>query len=312
MTTDFRSEAGPRRSPGRRLVGDRQLRRTDPDYPELLREISDPPPALAVRGDASVLARPCVAVVGARAATAYGLRVARGLARDLAAQGFAVVSGLALGIDAAAHEGALEAGGITVAVFASGLDRVHPARHRALAARIVAAGGALLTEFAPGTPPLRGHFPRRNRLISGLARAVVVVEARLRSGSLITARHALEQGREVLAVPGPVDAPTSAGTNELLRHGAAPLLDADDVRRALGLPPLAAGRPAPAGAAGGPEGLAGVLYRALRQQPATADELARRTGRPPAELALALLELELAGFIETGRDGRLRAAPGRR
>lgn len=142
---------------------------------------------------------------------------------------------------------------------------------------------------------------------------VVVVEARRRSGSLITARHALDQGRDVLAVPGPVDAPTSAGTNELLRQGAGPLLDADDVRRALGLPPLGRRRAGPGrgGAPPAPGGLCGVLLRALREGPATADELARRTGRPPAELALALLELELGGFLETGRDGRLRAAPGR-
>ncbi len=265
-----------------------------------------------MRGEVGLLARPCIAVVGARAATAYGLRVARELARELAGQGFAVVSGLALGVDAAAHEGALEAGGATVAVFASGLDRVHPARHRGLAERIVAAGGTLVSEFPPGTPPLRGHFPRRNRLISGLSRAVVVVEARLRSGSLITARHALDQGREVLAVPGPVDAPTSAGTNELLRHGAAPLIDADDVRRVLGLPPVRTGGPAPGAGPRGPEGLGGVLYRSLQKEPATADDLVRRTGCSPAELALALLELELAGLVESGRDGRLRAAPGRR
>lgn len=291
--------------------GARSLLRAHPTYPEWLRRIPDPPPVLTVRGDPAVLCRPSIAVVGSRAATAYGVRIARGLARDLAAQGFVVVSGLALGIDAAAHQGALEAGGATVAVFASGLDRVHPARHRRLAERIAAAGGALVSEFPPGTPPLRRHFPRRNRLISGLSRAVVVVEARLRSGSLITAHHALEQGREVLAVPGPVDAPTSAGTNDLLRHGAAPAIDADDVRRVLGLPPPSAGRGPSAGVPPGPGGLAGRLLEALRREPASADELARRTGRSPGDLALPLLELELGGHIETGRDGRLRAAPGR-
>jgi len=274
-----------------------------PAYPEPVAALRDAAPLLAVRGDPAWLRVPLVAIVGARIATPYGLGVARRLARDLAAAGVGVVSGLAHGIDAAAHRGALEGGGPTLAVLGCGPERVYPAAHRALA-REVAARGALVSELPPGAPPLKHHFPLRNRLISALAEAVVVVEARARSGTRITAEHALEQGREVLAVPGPVDAPTSEGPNLLLRDGAAPALDAGVVLRAIGreppprrvetppLPPLLA-----------------PLFAALQHAPATRDELAARLGLSPEELARRLVALELEVPVAAGRDGRLRLVP---
>ena len=195
------------------------LDRDDPRYPPLLLELAVPPPVLAVRGDLDALHAGGAAIVGARAATDYGQRVARILSRDLAAAGIVVVSGLARGVDAAAHRATLDAGGRTVAVMGTGLDRVYPAEHRRLADAI-AAGGALVTEFAPRELPLTYHFPRRNRIIAALSWAVVVVEASRTSGSLSTARWAAEQGRVVLAVPGRVGDPGSEGPLALLRDGA--------------------------------------------------------------------------------------------
>ncbi|HEX2485541.1 MAG TPA: DNA-processing protein DprA, partial [Myxococcota bacterium] len=205
-----------------------------PRYPERLRRLTDAPPLLWVRGPLDALAAPAVAIVGARAASCYGRAVAQALGASLARVGIAVVSGLARGVDAAAHEGALEAGGVTLALQGCGPERVYPAEHERLARRI-AERGALVTELAPGTPPRPVQFPLRNRLISALSRAVVVVEARERSGSLSTARHAADQGVEVLAVPGPIDAPTSRGANRLLRDGARPLLEVRDVLDAIGV-----------------------------------------------------------------------------
>ena len=270
-------------------------------YPWKLSQLKDAAPVLSVIGDCSALAAPAVAIVGARAATVYGKSVAKRLGFDLARAGLVVVSGLAYGIDAAAHEGALEAGGRTIAVQACGPDRIYPARHRSLAARI-ARQGALVTELPPGMPPRRAHFPLRNRLISGLSRALVVVEARERSGSLITARHALDQGIDVFAVPGPVTAPTSVGPNRLLRDGAQPALDAEDILAALGFgAPQATSR---VGTALAPP-LREILH-ALACAPAANDELSRTLGRAPEELASDLLELELEGRIQRDRDGRLR------
>jgi DNA processing protein len=277
-----------------------------PEYPAQLASFPDAPPLLLVRGDASTLSAPCVAVVGSRAASAYGLSVARALAACFARAGLVVVSGLARGIDAAAHAGALEAGGRTLAVQACGPEQVYPPAHRGLAARIVAQG-AIVTEFPPDTPPRAAHFPLRNRLISGLSRALVVVEARERSGSLVTAGHAAEQSREVFAVPGPLGVATSAGTNRLIRDGAQVLLSADDVLQRIGFAP---GASRPAGAAPSPERRMPEetrVLRALATGPATRDELARRLRTSPAELALALLELELAGAVAEDRDGRLRS-----
>lgn len=275
-----------------------------PGYPARLRDLDDAPPVLAVRGDPAVLGAPAVAIVGSRAATAYGLHVARRVAGELGAAGVAVVSGLARGVDAAAHEACLESGGVTVAVQACGPDVVYPAAHRRLAERI-AGGGAVVSEFPPGTHPRPGFFPLRNRLISGLARAVVVVEARERSGSLVTARHAADQGVDVFAVPGPITSPTSAGTNALLRDGAAPLLEVADVLRALDWPRVprcareGAGSPAPSRDAE-------AVLEALAHEPATTDALSRRLGRATSALAAPLVELELAGRIAADRDGRWR------
>jgi len=289
-------------------------------YPAALRRLSDAAPVLAVRGEVAALTAPCVAVVGARAATAYGREMARRLAAGLARAGVVVVSGLARGIDAVAHEAALDAGGWTVAFQACGPDRVYPAAHRRLADRI-AAQGAVVSELPPGTPPLKAHFPLRNRLISGASRAVVVVEARVRSGSLVTARHALDQGLDVLAVPGPVTAPTSEGTNDLLRDGAAPALSVADVLGAIGVEvprePEAPEPPSPTAARGGAQpsdGDAARIVAALHECACTRDELGRRVALTPGALAVALLPLELDGRIVEDRDGRLRvvrSAPAR-
>jgi DNA processing protein len=274
-----------------------------PAYPERLRRLSDAPPLLLVRGTPALLLARAVAIVGARAPTEAGRAIARRLAFDLARAGLVVVSGLARGIDGAAHEGALEAGGATVAFQACGPERVYPAAHRGLAGRI-ARQGALVTELPPGTSPLPAYFPLRNRLISALAESVVVVEARERSGSLVTARCAADQGVPVWAVPGPLDAPTSRGTNRLIQDGAGLVIEAADVLRDLGIAAAAAPRaPEPN------SGLARALLRVLRRRPLARDELAAALGHPPSALAAALLELELAGRVREDRDGRLRALP---
>jgi DNA processing protein len=278
-----------------------------PAYPERLRRLPDAPALLLVRGTAALLGVRAVAIVGARAATAYGLAVARRLAFDLARAGLAVVSGLARGVDAAAHEGALEAGGATLAFQACGPERIYPQAHRGLAERI-AAQGALLTEFPVGTPPLAAYFPLRNRLISAFAEAVVVVEGRERSGSLVTARLAGQQGVDVLAVPGPVDSPTSAGPHALIRDGAKLARDFRDVLHELKIEvpelPAPAREPLP----GSP--LLRSILRTLRREPLTRDALAKRLACPPAALAAPLLELELAGRLRQDRDGSLRVLPG--
>ena len=277
-------------------------------YPERLGALSDPALVLGLRGGGhpDLLERNMVAIVGARSATVYGRKVAYDLASQLVAAGLVVVSGLARGIDARAHEGALAAGGITLAVQACGPDRIYPPEHRGLEARI-RESGFVLTEMPPGTPPRAPYFPLRNRLISGLSSAVVVVEARLRSGSLVTARHALLQGREVLAVPGPSGAPTSEGTNQLLRDGARPCLDASDVLDALGWSSEA---PSSQGAMGRPtlpeDAGSRAILEALRDAPASRDELAQRLLLGPGEIASGLLELELAGWVAEDRDGRFR------
>ena len=285
-------------------LGVRGLPLLSPRYPERLRRLADPAPLLWVQGSLEALAAPCVAIVGPRAPTSYGRLVARALARALAGAGLVVVSGLARGVDAEAHAGALEAGGLTVAFQACGPDLVYPAVHRDLAARI-AARGALVSELPPGTPPRAPHFPLRNRLISGLSRAVVVVEARERSGSLVTARHAAEQGVDVLAVPGPIDAATSRGTNRLIRDGARMLLDVRDVLEAIGAE-LRAPAPEAAGPAPSLSPLASAILACLAERPEGRDALCRRLARPPEALAAALLELELAERIAEDRDGRLR------
>jgi DNA processing protein len=210
----------------------------DGDYPQLLREIGQPPPLLFVHVDVSVLQEPQIAMVGTRQPSASGQQLARDFAAHLAGFGIVITSGLALGIDAASHHGALAAvKGRTIAVMGTGLDRVYPARHRDLARAIVAQGGALVSEFLPGTPALAEHFPRRNRIISGLSLGTLVVEAALQSGSLITARLAAEQGREVFAIPGSVHNPVARGCHSLIKQGAKLVETATDILEELG--PLA-------------------------------------------------------------------------
>jgi len=276
------------------------LRPSDPAWPEELRTIEHPPDELWLAGRPEVLARrPRVAVVGTRAPTPYGEVQAARIATFLALHGVSVVSGLARGIDALAHRAALEAGGPTLAVLGSGVDRPWPADE--LSERM-AREGCLLSEFAPGQAPRRHHFPWRNRLISGLAQALVVVEAAHASGSLITARWALDQGREVFAVPGRVDHPMARGCHRLLRDGAALLEDPAELLPALGLEPVAGERTPPP---------SHPLVRALRGETLTADELAQRLRRPVAEVLVELVELELAGAVARGPGGLFRES-GRR
>ena len=287
----------------RARLAERNLRfvgRGEPGYPPLLRELHDPPPGLFLRGcgDVEPLHRRAVAIVGARACSSYGSQVARLLGRELAGAGVVVISGLARGVDGEAHRGALEAGGATVAVLGCGVDRDYPAAHGQLASRICERG-LVVSEYAPGVEPAPWRFPARNRVIAGLSAATVVVEARERSGALITADFALEAGREVFAVPGEITSALSAGTNALLRLGATPLTAAADVLESLGLEP-----PQPAALDVGDE--AAQVLEMLAEAATGADELVRGTGIDAAAVATALAELELAGAI-TEAEGLYRA-----
>ncbi len=276
---------------------------TDRDYPAALRATYDPPALLFVSGAFRPEDRCAVALVGSRHATEYGLRQARRLSGQLAARGLTVVSGLARGIDAAAHQGALEAGGRTLAVIGCGLDGVYPPEHAGLQERI-ARECAVVSELPLGSPPDAIHFPRRNRIISGLVLGVVVVEAGERSGALITARLALEQGREVYAVPGMIDSTTAVGTHGLIKQGAKLVEDVDDilaeVQAQLGPAPL----PGPAGvAAPAPPALVGVppaaseVFDVLSQEPKHIDEITAATRLASSQVAVVLLHLELNGAI---------------
>jgi DNA processing protein len=270
-------------------AGFRFLPRSARAFPALLGAVHDPPPGLFLRGaaDVELLSRPAVAIVGARACSGYGASAARMLARDLTRAGLVVVSGLARGVDAEAHRGALDAGGPTVAVLGCGIDRDYPAAHAELARRI-AATGLIVSEYAPGVEPAPWRFPARNRIVAGLAAATVVVEARERSGALITADLALEEGREVFAVPGEITSGLSAGANALLKLGASPLTCAADLLSCFGIETVDANDPAL-------DAAAGSVLAQLRDTAASADELARTTGLPAAAVARTLVELELAG-----------------
>jgi DNA processing protein len=266
-------------------------------FPPLLRAIYDPPPRLYLRGAAEdVLAGLTVAVVGARSCSPYGAHVARRLGRELAAAGLVVVSGLARGVDGEAHRGALDAGGLTVAVLGCGIDRDYPAAHSELARRI-RERGLIVSEYEPGVEPAPWRFPARNRIIAGLSAATVVVEARERSGALITADLALEEGRDVLAVPGEITSALSAGTNALLKLGAAPCTGAADVLEVFGL--TQEERAAPK--------VSEQAARVLAALPAGADDVASATGLEARTVAVALAELELAGLATEG-DGLFRAS----
>ncbi len=264
----------------------------DPDYPKALLEPGFSPPVLYFVGRRELLNRPALAIVGSRHATAQGMDNARDFAHALSAAGLTIVSGLAQGVDAAAHQGALTGRGSTLAVAGTGLDRVYPARNRELA-HAIAANGGLLSEFAPGTPPREKNFPRRNRLISGLAKGVLVVEAALQSGSLITARYAGEQGREVFAIPGSIHSPLAKGCHRLIRDGAKLVQTAQDVLEELGMATGRAESPRPSAA---PD-IDSALLAALGNEPADVDRLIARTGLPADAVAVELTELELAGIV---------------
>lgn len=268
------------------------------DYPPLLAEISDPPKCIWTRGDRNALKKTGVAVIGARAASREGLLAAREIAADLARAGIVVVSGLARGVDSAAHTGALDGGGPTIAVLGTGIDRVYPAENDLLAARI-AEHGLLLTEFPPGSPPEDWHFPRRNRIISGLSKAVVVVEAREKSGSLITARLAADQGRDVMAVPGSIVGGRNRGANALLRDGAKLVESAVDILQELGLDHHALARRSPQGGGG-------------QVVEFTVDDIARELKIPAGEALARLLEWELTGEIQRIGFGRFARTRGYR
>ncbi len=265
-------------------------------YPPLLRTLYDPPAILYLRG--TLVAQPALAVVGARRASTAGRRLTRDLCQEIASRGVTIVSGLARGIDTAAHEGALAGGGQTIAVLGCGIDRIYPPENKSLSQRILEQG-AILSEYPPGTPPLPGHFPGRNRIISGLSQGVLIVEAAEGSGSLITADFALEQGREVFAVPGPVYAETSGGVNRLLKDGAHLVTDETDILEVLwpGIPTKQQQKMENS-LQSELAGDALALYRCLSIEPLHIDELARKSGLTPMEVSAILLHLELQGGVE--------------
>lgn len=273
----------------------RQLRLFDqPDYPALLGELADAPPLLFVEGDAALLDAPQLALVGSRRASAPGLANARRFAGELARAGFVVTSGLALGIDGAAHQGALDVGGRTLAVLGTGLEVLYPRRHAGLAAQILECGGALVSELLPDAPPLAQHFPRRNRIISGLSLGVLVVEAGLQSGSLITARLAAEQGREVWAIPGSIHHPGARGCHQLLREGAGLVESVADILESLrGWQAVA---PAPRTEPGKP-GRDDPLIAQLLAGPQSSEALAAALGWPLPKVLATLTEYEVEGRI---------------
>jgi len=279
---------------------------SDTDYPPLLREIPDPPVMIYIVGNRRLLSGPQLAIVGSRNPTPMGRENARAFARSLAGAGLVITSGLALGIDGAAHRGALEAGGKTVAVAGTGLDRVYPARHRELAHEI-AKQGALVSEFPLGTPPLPENFPVRNRLISGLSLGTLVVEAALQSGSLITARLATEQGREVFAIPGSIHSPQARGCHALIRQGAKLVEAAQDVLEELG--PLAsialqtARETAPGPA---PDSPMLALLEHIGHDPVTIDALIERSGLTSDAVSSMLLQMELNGLVSSCPGGKVQ------
>jgi DNA processing protein len=282
-----------------------------PDYPEALRVLPQPPPVLYVRGRLELLSLPGIAVIGTRAHSVYGRDATVALVVGLVRAGYTIVSGLARGIDGIAHTTALEIGGDTIGVLGTGLDVPYPPEHEELI-QAVADRGCLVSEFPDGTPPLKYHFPQRNRIIAGLSRGVLVVEAPESSGAMNTAQHALEAGKEVFAIPGPIHNPTSAGTNRLIQEGAALVTSAADILRIL---QSRTGEPLPGPLAGGldvddleenlhrePEPgaseLARRIWEALADGSLDVEEILSKVGATPAALAPALLELELAGLIE--------------
>ncbi|MBI3347135.1 MAG: DNA-protecting protein DprA [Burkholderiales bacterium] len=267
---------------------------SDADYPQRLLATADPPLLLWLQGRRELLATPSIAIVGSRNPTAQGGENARAFARSLAHAGYTIVSGLALGIDAAAHEGALDSGGLTIAVVGTGLDQVYPRRNADLAARLLAGGGLIVSEHSLSTSITRANFLRRNRIIAGLTQGCLVVEAAMQSGSLITARLAVEAGREVFAIPGSIHSPQARGCHALIRQGAKLVESAEDVLEEL--PPLGAPAAADIEAAETPHPQQSLLD-AMGFDPVSLDALMARCGWPAAELKAALLELELHGEV---------------
>ncbi|MBZ2169571.1 MULTISPECIES: DNA-processing protein DprA [Marinobacter] len=283
----------------------------DPCYPEPLRHIHDAPWVLFALGDVSLLQREQIAIVGSRNATPSGLSLARRFAAELSACSLLVTSGLALGVDGAAHAGALDVNAPTLAVIGCGLDNLYPGRHRPLARRILERG-LLVSEYPPGTPARPAHFPQRNRIISGLARGVLVVEAGLKSGSLITARLAMEQGREVFAIPGPVQSPVSRGCHHLIKQGAALVESVEDIVAELGASwqqstPLGNGT-GEANPLSGLEHREIAVFEALGYDPQSTDALSFTTGLSADQLMQSLLLLELQGLVTTVPGGYQRTS----
>jgi DNA processing protein len=276
----------------------------DADYPRLLREIPDPPAVLFVCGDKALLNQPQIAIVGSRNPTRSGEENARAFAADLAQAGLTITSGLAIGIDACAHRGALASGGKTIAVFGTGLDRVYPAQQRELAHQI-AAQGALVSEFPLGTAPRREHFPRRNRIISGMSLGVLVVEAALQSGSRITARLAADQGREVFAIPGSIHSPLARGCHALIRQGAKLVETAQDVLEEI-VPLVPTPKPAAVeiGRTHPHDESTAILLEHLGYDPTDIDTLVERSGLTPDFISSMLLQMELHGLIEARPGGK--------
>ena len=285
----------------------------DARYPALLHDIPDRPPLLYLHGDIDLLDTPQLAMVGSRNPTATGSETAFDFARHLAAVGITITSGLALGVDAASHRGALKAKGSTIAVFGTGLDRVYPARHKALAHEIVAQGGLLVAEMPPGTPPLAGNFPRRNRIISGLSLGTLVVEAALRSGSLITARMAAEQGREVFAIPGSIHNPLARGCHRLIREGAKLVETAEDVLEELA-PHLREALDRYENQSVAATTLEPLdaeyqhLLGCLGDEPTAVDTLVERSGLTAEAISSMLLLMELRGLVATAPGGYMRTS----
>ena len=273
------------------------------DYPPLLREIADPPPLLFVRGDPASLTGRHLSMVGSRNPTPVGVRTAQDLARGLAEAGFGIVSGLAAGIDAASHRGAIDAAGTTVAIMGTGPDIIYPRHHQALAEAILAGAGAIATEFPPGTGPKAQNFPRRNRIISGLALGTLVVEAAQRSGSLITARLAAEQNREVFAVPGSIYSPQSCGCNHLIQQGAKLVRGVADVLEEFDLAPSAFASERTSDGASAAAEAAWPLLKFIAYDPTTVDTLVAATGETAEAIAAQLLLLELEGYVASAPGG---------
>ncbi len=265
-------------------------------FPPLLKQISDPPLLLYALGDPARLNAPQIAIVGSRNPTPYGRRVASLLAASLSRCGIGIVSGLALGIDAAAHAGALDNHGFTIVVAAHGLNHVYPRRHRELAARILE-NGVLVSEYPPGVPPRRFHFPQRNRIISGLSLGTLVVEATVRSGSLITARSALEQNREVFAIPGPIHSPLSRGTNDLIRQGAKLVECVEDVLVELPLSKSPSILSPPRSSKSIPEEYRQLLTH-MGYDPVNVDTLVARSGLTAESVSSMLLKMEIVGLVD--------------